>query len=301
MSSILFTFHNQNLFLTQYTKKSIIPFFNGSASFDVKSLGCFYSYGIEIIRDNIITAYIKNPSLPIIYLGTYEHMFIEKIKQKIPQKYCAINLSYLNDKEEIIFSDKINENIQQKIIDNCEEKQISIISSSVSIQNYTDDIIDKYKELFFNYLLRLENIANTISKTVLMVNVEHQLFNNEELIRIHKAIKNIKDLGHICIFMYHSYSEIRDENIHIFGEDNLYENYFISTMGYGNQTLINTKDKKIYGCLPIQLKNFFNDTNLASYLKNDNFYHKKHKISIISEASLSFRNGINIIDRLKAQ
>lgn len=295
MTAIQFNLINKNLFLTQHQRKSKISFLNANTTFEVESMAFFYTYNREMIIENLFDEYLKNPNIPMIYLSSYDHVLMEKMRNKTNQENLGLNLAYSNrsiNNEEFIFNDKFDEKTQKMVVNNCEKNQLTIFSNTLPLDKCTDEMVEKYKNLFFSYLEGLKKLINRITKTIFIVHIEHGIFNKEELGKIHQTIKSIKESKHICIFAYKSYDDVRDDNMPLFGDDNLYNHYFISTMGYGNNDLINTKDSKIYQSLPIQLKDFFADIDLKEYLNNQNFFHKKHKISVIND---SFRKSIKII------
>jgi len=111
--------------------------------------------------------------------------------------------------------------------------------------------------------------------------MEIDLFSNEEMIHIHQQIKKIKELGHIVIFMFRSYHDISDYSFSLFGEDNLYEQYVVSTMGHSNYTLAKLHTKNIYHQLPKILKDFLIDKKLNSYLHYNNFNVPKYNLTVL--------------------
>lgn len=286
MNHVEFLIEDQKLLLKHH-QKNWLPLLNKSALSEINSVGYFYAYNGEMVKQQILFEALKKQSLPVILISSWEHYLPEKIQHKYPDKnlysinICKERNDFFGPHIDLIFK-AMPDDFKEKLIKQNENNDVSMIVTSVDFARCEDSIQDMYKMLFFDYLSNIALILKEVKKTIVMFHLEVGVFSPEKIQAIHQTIKEIKNLRHIVVFTFHSYDDIADEDFPLFGEDGLYEHCLISTMGYGNSDLAEIGKKNLYNQLPEKLKKFLNDKELPSYLKYRNFYSRQHQISVIN-------------------
>lgn len=279
MYNIEFTLKDKELLLKHQEK--LFFYYSKQHKESINSLAFYYCYGEELVGENLLTAYLENSSLPLVWFSSYDHHLISHLQnQNIPHS-SYIDLCKNTNDEPVIFKESIDDTIKNNIILNAHNNGLTVISSSNYMGRYCLDIENTYLALFLNYLHSLENISTLIPKTIFVVKFEYDTLPLDTLNEIHHTIKKIKEAGHIVIFMFHCYGDISNIELNLF-DNNLYENYIVSTMGSDNKVLTNLPNTKIYSHLPQLLKNFLSDPQLENYNKYHNYYHSEYNISIIN-------------------
>jgi hypothetical protein len=281
MNNLTFEIEDNNLFLIQ-NKTSFLSLFDQQSKTPMSSLGFFHCYHEELIKYGIIDAYLANPTMPVVWLSTYDHAFIAQIVEyKKPTNCLAIDLCQ-EMTTGLNFEKNIDNETRQKIVDNCNNNGLSIITTSADIGRYNDQTMNQYELLFLNYLQEIESLSKQIPKTIFVVKFEEGVLSHSQLTTLHESIRNIKNNGHIVIFNFHCYGDISGMELNLFSED-LYENYLVSTMGASNNVLSDFPNKNLYKYLPEQLKTFLTDPTFKNYNKHSNYYHKQHRVSVIND------------------